>query len=77
LLLEQFPEVEEDLRMQVEISGTKASAESIKEKRIRLLISNLSTEMQKILSSCILTENYPATTIAFQFTVLEMDSDLV
>ena len=77
LLLEQYPEVEEDLKMQVEVMGTKAAAESVKEKGIKLLISNLQTEMQKILSSCILTENYPATTIAFQFTILEMDSDLI
>ena len=63
--------------MQIETSGTKAGAESIKEKRIRLLISNLQTEMQKIISSCILTENYPATTIAFQFTILELDSDII
>ena len=41
LLLEQYPEAEEDLKMQIEISGTKAGADSIKEKRIRLLISNL------------------------------------
>ena len=33
--------------------------------------------MQKIISSCILTENYPATTIAFQFTILELDSDII
>ena len=63
--------------MQIEIIGTKAGAESVKEKRMRVLISNLQAEMQKILSSCILTENYPATTIAFQFTILEMDSDLI
>jgi ribonuclease PH len=63
--------------MQIDTSGTKAGAESIREKRIRSLINNLQTEMQKILSSCILTENYPATTIAFQFTILEMDSELL
>ncbi len=51
--------------MQIEVMGTKAAAESVKEKGIKLLVSNLQTEMQKILSSCILTENYPATTIAF------------
>jgi|LauGreDrversion4_2_1035121.scaffolds.fasta_scaffold73626_3 hypothetical protein len=41
LLLEQFPEFEEDLKMQIELIGTKAGAESVKEKAIRSLISNL------------------------------------
>lgn len=57
--------------------GTKASGESVREKRIRLLTSNLSAELQKIFTSCILTDQYPATTIAFQFTVLEVDSELL
>ena len=29
------------------------------------------------MSSAILTENYPGTTIAFNFTIIEMDSDIL
>jgi hypothetical protein len=65
ILLEQFPDIEEDLRRELEIIGTAAGAESVKERRIKLVVSNIQAEVQKILSSCILTENYPATTIAF------------
>ena len=63
--------------MQTDLAGTKAGAESIREKRVKLITSNLQQEMQKILSSCILTTEFPSTTIAFQFTVIELDSDLI
>lgn len=44
---------------------------------MKSLVGTLSAELQKILSCCILTEQYPATTIAFQFTILELDSDIL
>lgn len=63
--------------MLMDAMGTQASSDSVREKKVKLIQSTLQTELQKILSSCILTEQYPATTIAFQFTVVEMDSDLL
>ena len=64
ILLDQYPQVEEELKMQMDQAGSKAGSDSIKEKRLKGLTHNLQAELQKILSSCILTESYPATTIA-------------
>lgn len=69
--------MEEEITMTVDQIGTKAAADFAKERRMKSLVGNLSAELQKILSSCILTEQYPATTIAFQFTILELDSDIL
>ncbi len=63
--------------MQMAQMASKASAESIKEKRIKFLIGNLQFELNKVLTSCILTENYPATSLTFTFSIVEMDSDLL
>lgn len=56
---------------------SKAAAESVKEKRIKFVIANLQFEMIKILSSCIITEKYPATSLVFNFNIIEMDADLI
>lgn len=56
---------------------SKASAESVKERRMKFIIGNLQFEMQKILSSCILVEKYPATTLVFNFDIVELDADLL
>lgn len=61
----------------MESIGTKGGAYSVKERAIRSLTQSLQSELSKVFSSCILTEMYPATTIAFQFTVIELDSDLL
>ena len=67
ILLEQYPAVEEDLEMQLDQAGTKAASDSIREKRLKAITHNVQAELQKTLQSCILTESYPATTIAFNF----------
>lgn len=77
VLLDQHPEVEEDLKMQTDLIGTKGGADAVRERRIKSIINNMQTELQKIMSSCILTDNYPATTIAFNFQVIEMDADII
>lgn len=41
ILLEQFPEIEEDLRREIDIIGSAAGAESMKERRIKLVVSNI------------------------------------
>jgi ribonuclease PH len=63
--------------MQTDVIGTQGGANFVSEKKIKDISLNLQTELQKIMSSCILTDLYPSTTIAFQFTVIEMDSDLL
>jgi hypothetical protein len=45
ILLEQFPEVEEDLRRELDVIGTAAGAESVKERRIKLIVSNIQAEV--------------------------------
>lgn len=61
----------------MESIGTKGGADSVKERAMRGLTATLQSELSKVFSSCILTEMYPATTIAFQLTVIELDSDLL
>lgn len=56
---------------------SKGAADSIKEKRIKYLISNIQHEISKILSSCIIVEKYPASTLVFNFNIVELDSDLI
>lgn len=77
ILLDQYPAAEEDLSMQLDQAGTKAAADSIREKRLKAITHNVQAELQKTLQSCILTESYPATTIAFNFQVIELDADLL
>ena len=56
---------------------TKGAAEAVKERKVKYLVSVLQQEIHKVLASCILTEQYPATTIAFNFHIVELDSDLL
>lgn len=56
---------------------SKAAAESVKERRMKFVVGNLQFEMQKILTSCILVEKYPATSLIFNFDIVELDSDLL
>ena len=57
--------------------ATKGAAESVKERKMKFIINNLKSEMQKILQSCILIEKYPATTLIFNFDIVELDSDIL
>ena len=63
--------------MQLDQAGTKAASDSIREKRLKAITHNVQAELQKTFQSCILTESYPATTIAFNFQVIELDADLM
>lgn len=56
---------------------TKAAADSVKEKRMKFLISNLQFELVKVLSSVILVDKYPSTTLVFNFSIVEMDADVL
>ncbi|CDW85852.1 UNKNOWN [Stylonychia lemnae] len=77
LILAQNPDVEEQLHQQMTQMATKGAAESIKERRMKFIIGNLKLEMQKILTSCILLEKYPATTLVFNYDIVELDSDIL
>jgi ribonuclease PH len=77
MLLEQYANVGEDLSRAMENIGTKGGADAAKERTIKNLLGGLQAEISKVFSSCILTELYPATTISFQFTIIELDSDLL
>lgn len=55
----------------------KTSADFLKEKRLKFIIGALQFELTKILTSCVITERYPATTISFNFRIVEMDSDII
>ncbi len=41
VLLEQFPDLEEELNMQISQIGTKSGADALREKKIKNLIANL------------------------------------
>eukprot|EP00347_Sterkiella_histriomuscorum_P022038 403331903 len=77
LLLEQHPDIEEQLHLQMSQMPSRGAAESVKERRMKFITGALQFEMQKVLQSCILIEKYPATSLVFQFDIVELDGDLI
>lgn len=57
--------------------STKQSADMTREKKVKYLAGSLQQKLQTIYSSAILTEQYPVSTIVFNFTIIEMDADLL
>ena len=45
ILTEQFPEIEEEIQMQIDLIGTKQSADFARERRIKALVATLQSEM--------------------------------
>jgi len=44
---------------------------------MKQVVGNLQFELVKVLTSIVLVENYPATTLAFNFNIIELDSDVL
>ncbi len=56
---------------------TQSIAQTIQERTMKQLTSDLQQELVKILQSVVLVEEYPGTSLVFNFNITDMDSELM